>query len=228
MQTKSWLIMKQLLKNPTRILMIFLVTTIALGGTTGCKSKKKLAAEREAAAFAAKVEKAKKDLNAIINGTSGWTLDKQRARVEEIKGYNINDDEIKRLISLAEKEIDYQQAEADRKAEEERLRKEEEARRKEAQSKYQAIDDQFKAIATSPTIDVANEQINLSLDQFASPDVPVLIIISQTGNMKDYDRPTTAEKFLNYLKDVKGYKYTVESVKYDANGKITEIELLKK
>lgn len=220
--------MKHLLKNPTRILMIFLVAALALGGTTGCKSKKKLAAEREAAAFAAKVEKAKKDLNAIINGTSGWTLDKQRTRVEQIKGYNINDDEIKRLIGLAEKEIDYQQAEADRKAEEERLRKEEDARRKAAQSKYESLDNEFNAIAKSTTIDAANEKINLSLDQFASPDVPILIIISQTGNMKDYDRPTTAEKFLNYLKDVKGYKYVVESVKYDDNGKIAELELLKK
>lgn len=220
--------MKQLFKNPTRIIMIFLVATIALGGTTGCKSKKKLAAEREAAAYAAKLDKAKKDLNAIINGTTGWTLDKQRARVEEIKDNNFNDDEVDRLINLAEKEIDYQQAEQDRKAEEERLRKEEEARRQAAQSKYQAIDDEFKAIATSPSIDAANEQINLSLDQFASPDVPVLIIINQTGNIKDYDRPTTAEKFLNYLKDVKGYKYTVESVKYNDMGKITELELLKK
>jgi TolA-binding protein len=220
--------MKHLLKNPTRIVMIFLVATIALGGTTSCKSKKKLAAEKEAAAFAARVEKAKKDLNAIINGTTDWSLDKQRARVEEIKGYNINDDEIDRLIGLAEKEIEFQQAEQDRKAEEERLRQEEEARRKAAQSKYESIDNEFRAIAQSSTIDAANQQISLSLDQFASPDVPVLIIISQTGNLKDYDRPTTAEKFLNYLKDVKGYKFTVESVKYDNTGKITEIELLKK
>jgi hypothetical protein len=220
--------MKRLIKNPTRILMIFLVAALTLGGTTGCKSKKKLAAEREAAAFTAKVDKAKKDLNAIINETSGWTLERQRARVDEIKGYNINDDEINRLIGLAEKEIDYQQAELDRKAEEERLRKEEDTKRKEEQSKYETIDNQFKSIAESPSINAANEQINLSLDQFASPDVPVLIVISQTGNIKDYDRPTTAEKFLNYLKDVKGYKYTVESVKYDDNGKITELELLKK
>jgi len=220
--------MKRLFKNPTRILMILLVATIALGGTTSCKSKKKLAAEKEAATFAARVEKAKKDLNAIINGTTDWSLEKQRARVDEIKGYNINDDEIDRLIGLAEKEIEFQQAEQDRKTEEERLRQEEEARRKAAQSKYESIDNEFRTIAQSSTVDAANEQINLSLDQFASPDVPVLIIISQTGNMKDYDRPTTAEKFLNYLKDVKGYKFTVESVKYDSMGKITEIELLKK
>jgi len=220
--------MRQLIKNPTRIFMIFLVATIALGGTTACKSKKKLAAEQAAAAFEAKVTKAKKDLNAIINGTSDMTLDEQRKRVAQIKGYNINDPEIDKLISMAEKEIDFQQAESDRKAEEERLRKEEEARRRAAQSEYAVIDNRFRDIAESKSMDAANAQIGLTLNQFASPDVPVLIIISQSGGMNDYDRPTTAEKFLNYLKDVKAYKYTVETVKRDSLGKITEIELLKK
>ena len=46
--------------------------------------------------------------------------------------------------------------------------------------------------------------------------------------MNDYDRPTTISKFLNYLKDVKQYKYKVESVKQDSLGKITELELLTK
>ena len=220
--------MRHLFRNPTRILLIFLVATLAFGGTTGCKSKKKLAAEQAAAAYEAKVTKAKKDLNAIINGTSDMTLDEQRKRVAQIKGYNINDPEIDKLIRLAEKEIDFQQAELDRKAEEERLRKEEEARRYAEKSAYATIDDQFRNIAESKSMDASNVQIRLALEQFASPDVPVLIIISQSGSMNDYDRPTTVEKFLNYLKDVKAYKYTVETVKRDSMGKITEIELLKK
>ena len=219
--------MRQLIKNPIKLLLVFLVATIAFGGTTACKSKKKLAAEQAAAAYEAKVNKAIKDLNAIINGTSDMTLDEQRKRVAQIKGYNIDDPEVIKLIGMAEKEIEYQQAELDRKAEEERLRKEEEARRKAAQSEFVVIDNEFKSIAQSSNIDAANNQIGLTLDQFASPDVPVLIIISQSGNLKDYDRPTTAEKFLNYLKDVKQYKYSVESVKRNDAGKITEIELIK-
>lgn len=219
--------MRQLFRNPTRLLLVFLVATIALGGTSSCNSKKKLAAEQAAAEFAAKVSKAKKDLNAIINGTSGMTLDEQRERVAEIKGYNINDPEIDKLISMAEKEIDFQQAELDRKKEEDRLRREEEARRRAAQSEYAVIDNQFRDIAESKSMDAANTQIGLALNQFASPDVPVLIIISQSGSMNDYDRPTTAEKFLNYLKDVKQYKYRIETIKRDSMGKITELELLK-
>lgn len=220
--------MRQFLKNPTRIFMIFLVATIALGGTTSCNSKKKLAAEQAAAAYEAKVTQAKKDLNNIINGTSSMTLDEQKSRVAQIKGYNINDPEVEKLINLAEKEIGFQEAELERKAEEERLRKEEEARRRAAHSQYVAIDNKFKAIAESKSMDMSNVQIKLALEDFASPDVPVLIIISQSGGMNDYDRPTTADKFLNYLKDVKAYKFEVETVKRNSMGKITEIELLKK
>lgn len=220
--------MRRLSKNPTSILIIFLVAVITLGGTTSCNSKKKLAAERAAAAYEAKVSKATKDLNDIINGTSDMTLDEQRDRVAQIKGYNINDAEINKLIRMAEKEIDFQQAELDRKAEEERLRREEDARRRAAQSEFAVIDNQLRSIAESKSMDASNAQIRLTLSEFASPDVPVLIIISQSGGMNDYDRPTTADKFLNYLKDVKAYKFSVETVKRDSMGKITEIELLKK
>lgn len=220
--------MNKMTKNPVRILIFFLVLALSIVGNTGCNSKKKLAAERAAAAYEAKVTKAKADLNDIINGTSSMTLDEQRDRVAQIKGYNINDAEVNRLIGLAEKEIDYQQAELDRKAEEERLRREEDAKRRAARSQYAVLDNQFLNIAEGKSMDAANTQIRLALEQFASPDVPVLIIISQSGGMNDYDRPTTAEKFLNYLKDVKQYKYQVETVKRDSLGKITEIELLKK
>jgi len=215
--------MKQTFKNPTRIIVFFLVAVLALGGATSCKSKKKLAAEQAAAAYAKKVEQAKKDLNAIINGTSGWTVDEQRQKVEKIKGENFDDPEIQKLITLAEKEIDMQQAEMDRKAEEERLKKEEQAK----QSKYEVLDNQFKSVATASNTDAANQQIDLSLQQFASPDVPVLVIISRVNGENDYDKPTTASRFLHLLKDTKQYKYKVETVKRNSLGKITEIEFLK-
>ena len=219
--------MKQMLKLLSKLVMISLVATIALGGATSCKSKKKLAAEQAAAAYAKKIDQAKHDLNAIINGTSDWSVDEQRDRVAAIKAENYDDDEIQKLISLAEKEIDFQQAELDRKAEEERLRKEEEARIRAEQSRYAVIDNQLKGIATAGSVDEANNQINSALQQFASPDVPVLIIISQVDGINDYDRPTTAVNFLNLLKDTKSYKYKVASVKRDSMGKITELELLK-
>jgi len=220
--------MKQTISVFSRILMVMMVAAITFGGVTSCKSKKKLAAEQAAQAYAQKLSDAYADLNAIIDGTTTMTLDEQRKRVAEIKAENFNDPEMNKLITQAEKEIDFQQAELERKAEEERLRKEEEARIRAEQSKYAVIDNQLQAIAAAGSIDAANNQINTALQQFASPDVPVLIIISQENGISDFDRPTTAKNFLNLLKDTKNYNYKVYSVKRDSMGKITEMELLKK
>lgn len=220
--------MKQIQRVFPRLLMVILVAAFAMGGTTSCNSKKKVAAQQAAAAYAKKIADAKADLNAIIDGTSTMSLDDQRKRVAQIKAENFDDAEISKLISLAEKEIDFKQAELDRKAEEERLRQEEEARIRAEQSKYAVIDNQLMAIANASSLDAANSGINSALQQFASPDVPVLIIISQVDGINDYDRPTTAVNFLNLLKDTKKYSYKVASVKRDGMGKITELELLKK
>lgn len=216
--------MKQIPKNLSKLLMIILVAALAIGGTTSCNSKKKLAKEQAAAAEAQKIAQAKSDLNDIINGTSNWTLDEQAKRVATIKSMNLNDPDVQKLIPMAETAIE----EAQRMAEEERLRKEEEARIRAEQSKFAVLNNQFAGIAGASSIDDANNQIAASLQQFASPDVPVLIIISQVDGVNDYDRPTTAANFLNLLKDTKKYNYKVVTVKRDELSKITELELLKK
>lgn len=220
--------MKQVLKFSSKFAMLLLIIAIAIGGATSCKSKKKLAKEAAAAEYAAMVEQAKKDLNAIINEETTWSLDEQAARVATIKTYNIDDPEVVDLIEKAELKIAELRAEAERLAEEERLRKEEEARLKAEQSEFALINNALNDVANAGSYDIANQRIDAALQQFASPDAPVLIIISQAGGFNDYDRPTTISKFLNYLKDVKQYKYKVESVKQNSLGKITELELLTK
>jgi len=217
--------MKQMLKISSKFVVMMLITAIAVGGATSCKSKKKLAKEAAAAEYAAKVEQAKKDLNAIINGETTWSIDEQAERVATIKSYNIDDPEVQELIIKAELKIKELREEAERKAEEERLKREEAAA---AKSEFEVLDNSFRGIAGAGSFDASNRQIDAALQQFASPDVPLLIIISQAGGINDYDRPTTISKFLNYLKDKKAYKYKVESVKRDGLGKITEIELITK
>jgi len=217
--------MKQMLKISSKFVVMMLITAIAVGGATSCKSKKKLAKEAAAAEYAAKVEQAKKDLNAIINGETTWSIDEQAERVATIKSYNIDDPEVQELIVKAELKIEELREEAERKAEEERLKREEAAA---AKSEFEVLDNSFRGIAGAGSFDASNRQIDAALQQFASPDVPLLIIISQAGGINDYDRPTTISKFLNYLKDKKAYKYKVESVKRDGRGKITEIELITK
>ena len=217
-----------MLKNASKVLVFILATMLIVGGTTSCKSKKKLAREKAAAEYTAKVDQAKNDLTAMLNGTTNWSLDEQDKRLNAIRSYNIDDPEVVDLIKKVEAKISMDRAEAERIAEEERLKYAEEQEKLKEASKYEEIDNQLSSISTSTTIDAANKKIMLSLDQFASPDVPVLIIISQAGGFNDYDRPTTITKFLHYLKDKQQYKYKVESVKRDGLGKITELELIKK
>ena len=206
------------IKNFVIIAMVALVT---LGGTTSCGSKKKLAQKE----YEAKVEQAKKDLNAIINDETLWTLDEQKARIDEIEKADFQNPEIDELIVAAREKINRKVAEEARLAEEERLRLLEE------QNKVQqvtSLQDYFAIIAAAPDTETANEKIAEALQLFASPDVPVLIIVYHVGDIIDYDAPTTAEKYLNYIKDHKKVNVGVYNVKYNNSNKITELELIKK
>lgn len=211
-----------------RLGLLLLVVLITLGGTTSCKSKKKLAREQAAAEYAAKIDRATKDLTAILNDETSWTLAEKETRLATIKEWQLQDEHVLDLIDQVEDKLSRERAEANRMAEEERLRKEEEARQAREAAKYGSLESQFLAIAGAPDMAAANEKIARTLTLFSSPDVPVLIIISQAGGFNDYDRPTTIGKYLDYLKDQKVYTNTIEQVKYDSNGKITELELIKK
>ena len=208
----------------SRLLVLSLVVIIAMGGATSCKSKKKIAREKAEAAYKAKVDQAKKDLTAILNDETSWTLDQKKKRVETIKSYNIEDQEVKELIVKVEDKL----KEEERQLEEERLRKEEMEKANREKQKYASITNTMAGIAGAGSYDDANSQIENAMNLYATPDVPVLIIISKENGYSDYDRPTTISKFLNYLKDKKSFKFGVESVKYNEQGKITELELIKK
>ncbi len=85
----------------------------------------------------------------------------------------------------------------------------------------------FDAIANADNVISANNSIDEALTLFTSSTAPVLIVISQEGGDKDYDRPTTIRAYLNYLKDQKKNINQIEKVKLDEFGKITEVELRK-
>jgi uncharacterized protein YneR len=210
--------MKLHIKNLILIAMMALVT---IGGTTSCSSKKKMAKKE----YEAKVEQAKKDLNAIINDETMWTLEEQKARVDEIEKADFQNPEIDELIVKAKDKLNRKIAEEARLAEEERLRQIEEQNK---MKPVASLEDYFAIIAAAPNADAANEKIAEALQMFASPDVPVLIIIYHVGDIIDYDAPTTAERYLNYIKDQKKVDVGVYNIKYDNNNKITELELIKK
>ncbi len=116
--------------------------------------------------------------------------------------------------------------ERDRIAEQKRLEEEQRLRELEEQNKPKtALTDYFTMIANAKDVTTANNFIKEALKMFESPDAVVLIRLNNYG---DYDRPTTAVNYLNYLKDQKKVNVAVDNVKYNEEHKITELELIKK
>ena len=202
----------------TTIMMVLLAVFITLGGTTSCKSKKRLAREAAEAEYKSKVEQATKDLNAILDDETLWSLEEKEARVKTIKDWNLQNAEVDDLIFQVEKKLARERAQ----------KEEEERNKQEAQNANTTLERNFATIAQSGSVSQANRTINETLGLFESPNVPVLIIIKQNAGFNDYDRPTTIEKYLNYVKDQKKAAEKVHEIKYNANGKINELELIKK
>lgn len=142
--------------------------------------------------------------------------------------------------AAAEKAKMEQEAAMKKQREEEELRKkeaEENARRAaEAEAAaaankksgpYVKLEQYFNAIGGASSVASANNSINEALSLFSSGDAPVLIVISESGGQKDYDRPTTIKEYLNYLKDQKKSADKIGNLQFDSSGKITEVELVK-
>lgn len=210
-----------------KILIISMLALLALVGITSCDSSKGMTKKD----YSAQMETVKADLNAILDGTTNWSLEEQASRIAAIKLMNFKEKDkggVNDLIARAEEKITQKIAEAKRKAEEERLKQEELLKQKEQQLNKETtltIEDYFSSIAKSSDSETANNLISKALKLFATPDVPVLIRLNEYG---DYDRPTTAEQYLNYLKDQKSVNVRINDIKYNVNKKITELELIKK
>jgi len=216
-----------LMRHLQTILMIVLIVAIS-AGTYSCKSKKKLAAQEAAAAQARKIAKAKADLEELLSDRSTMSLDDKEKKLQVIKDMNIEDPEVKELIVQVEQKLAREREAMVATERAEKLRREREERLRAEGSDDKSLSGYFSKISSSNNLATSNRLIEEALQLFASDDVPVLIIISQAGPEKDYDRPTTIRKYLEYLKDQKANRNAVDNVIYDANGKITELELIKK
>jgi hypothetical protein len=207
-----------------RSVIIMMIISLA-GGMGSCKSKKKLAKEKEAAEYAAKVNTAKTTLLDILNDNTAMSLDEKEAAVRSIKASNLNDPEIDELLRQADEKLAAERAALNKKEMEAKLLATEGDVKKEAASI--TIADYFSSIASATSVSQANVKIAEALKLFSSPEAPVLVIISKSGDQVDYDRPTTIKNYLNYLKDTKNNINKVDKITYDNNGKIKELELLK-
>ncbi len=208
---------------------MILLVLVATAGMYSCKSQKKMAAKEAAEAEAKKIAKAKADLELLLSDNSGLTLADKESRLNAIKALNIEDPEVKDLIAKVEDKLKREREALNAKERAEQLARErEEQMRNEGAAAPKGLAEYFDLIAKSSDLTATNKYINEAMGLFANENVPVLIIIAKSGDIVDYDRPTTIKKYLEYIKDQKISRNSIENVVYDANGKITELELIKK
>ena len=213
-----------MLKQLKSTIILAMIALVTLCGATSCNSSKGMSKKE----YKAAVKQAEKDLNAILNDETDWTLEEQLERINELKqiDFSKKNPEIVEMIERAEQKVTNAIAERDRIAEQKRLEEEQRLRELEEQNKPKtALTDYFTMIANAKDVTTANNFIKEALKLFESPDAVVLIRLNNYG---DYDRPTTAVNYLNYLKDQKKVTVNVDNVKYNENNKITELELIKK
>ena len=215
---------KSILNRGLRLFVIALLA-LPLATTTGCKSKKKLAEQQalEAAQRAkeAKIAEAKTILENLLASPGATTmaqLQSKKEQLEYVKSMNLDDPTVRNLISQVETKLQDEQLAL------ERMLNETPKPSQPIVSSSQ-LDMEFGNIASSLSSDDANQKIDQVLQWFASDETPVLVIINQTGPIKDYDKPTTIKKYLNYLKDTQKTMDLVSNIAYDNNGKISELEL---
>lgn len=214
---------KNAMKLTFRLFLFLLVGGMVLA-SAGCKSKKKLAQEAAAKEYAAKVEKAKAELQAILDDDGTMPLAEMERRLNDIKAQNLNDPEVNELIKKVEDKIAKEKARIKKLEEEKMVEKE----KKKEVNKHAYINDYFHQIASAKDVTTANAKIAEALKLYAGKSVPVLIIISHSDGITDYDKPTTIEEYLHYVKDQKRYSNEIFNVKFDEYGQITELELIKK
>lgn len=213
-----------MLKQLKSTIILAMIALVTICGATSCKSSKGMSKKE----YKAAVQQATKDLNAILNDETDWTLEEQLERINELKqiDFSKKNPEIVEMIERAEQKVTNAIAERDRIAEQKRLEEEQRLRELEEQNKPKtALTDYFTMIAKAKDVVTANNYIKEALKLFESPDAVVLIRLNNFG---DYDRPTTAVNYLNYLKDQKKVNVSVDNVKYNEDNKITELELIKK
>lgn len=83
----------------------------------------------------------------------------------------------------------------------------------------------FNSIANASSLQSANNTIREALGMFSNQNTPVLIVIHEESGVKDYDEPTTIDKYLNYLKDTRKNLNFISDIRMDGSGRVTELEL---
>jgi tRNA/tmRNA/rRNA uracil-C5-methylase (TrmA/RlmC/RlmD family) len=216
------------LSSRTNIILVAILVGTMIIGNSGCANKKKLSKTKpvteQTGADKDQIQKAKARLLEIINDDGSIPYQEKENTLKEIIAMNLQDPEIDELIRQAQQKLNAEKAKM---AQEEEKTKEV-AAEEDRNTTETILNDFFNQLVTNSNYDQANLYINQAMKMFENESVPVLIIISESGGMVDYDEPTTIKKYLEYLNDTKKNLNEIKSIKVNEMGLITELELIKK
>jgi hypothetical protein len=158
-----------------------------------------------------KIDAARADLLDMLLNKDDKSADELEAELAKIKAMNLGDKDINDLITKVEQKIAGMR------------NKKNVPLKAQLENSFQGIADAAKA----GNSDQVSALTRNTLQLFTSGDATVLIIISREGSIVDYDKPTTIKRYLEFIRDQKANRNTVDSYQLDG-GKIKELDLIKK
>jgi hypothetical protein len=159
-----------------------------------------------------KIDAARAELLDMLLNKDNKSADELARELAAIKAQNLGDKDINDLIAKVEQKIANMRNKPNIPLKEQ------------LETSFQGIADAGKAGNTVQ----ASTLIKSTLSLFSSDDAPVLIIIYREGTSVDYDKPTNIKRYLNFLMDQKANRNAVDNYSLDRDGKIKELELIKK
>ena len=163
-----------------------------------------------------KIDVARATLYDLLLNKDNRSADELERDLRAIKSQNLKDPEIDELVARVEKKIQDMRGSGSGSVN--------------LPVKTQ-LQNSFATIANSAksgNLAQADNAIQKTLQLFSSDDAPVLIIISREGETLDFDKPTTIRRYLNFLRDTKASRNDIDKIMTDDNGKIKELDLIKK
>jgi DNA repair ATPase RecN len=207
------------MKTHFRNLLVIVPIILIIFTTPSCKSKSKIVTPKEKVEVVnkdeAQISLVKNQLRKLLTDSS-MSTEELEAELAKIKALNLNDQEISDLTNQVQALISKQKADKAASVANQSLAGNE-----------KAILNTFDTIAKAANYEDANAIILKMVNEFESPSTPVLIIISEENGERDYDRPTTIEKYLDYIKVQKRFELKIEELVRNNTGKISRLILRK-
>ena len=204
-----------------KVMMLFLLLAIIIAG---CQTQRNVVKSKDGKLSVDK-ETIIKDLTSIIDPDSELTTEEKTALLQAIKDHGFQDAQVDSLISVAENSMNSIALEKE-------VPQKSPTTAVEGLSKNDQLEDiltdQFNALINPGADDSSDDIILETLNYFESNDAPVLIILQELNGKIFYDRPTTIEKYLYYLKDLKKNYHQIQEMNLNNNEKINKLILASK